>query len=132
MQAYLFILGEKFNCWSELESLLRNQSQSLILTETSTVPDSFKFSVLKTGQNDSEIYTFLHNTCTEVVIVESELTNALLRKFVSKAKSRLRSIVHINPDEKYNDKVRRHELWWDVPAAEGLRKLAECVEKKIS
>ena len=85
-------------------------------------PDVVLFGEKLSQPKVQEIYSLIKRRPNYVLIIGTSLQFAYLRTFVTKAKQRGAIIIHINPDESYTDNVRKREMWYDVPASEGLEK----------
>src|SRR5665648_537238 len=94
----------------------RLQKLSQIYPDSTIVTEGSLFELpipVYTLEDEKEIYLALSRAPVETVILESELINPVLRKFITKAKSRGSLITHVHPGEEYQSNVRNREHWYE-------------------
>jgi NAD-dependent deacetylase len=89
-------------------------------------PDVVLFDENLSQKKVQEIYIGIKQRPKYVVVVGTSLQFPYLRQFIGRAKGGGAKVVHINPNESYEEHVKRKEVWYKESAVEGLKRfLAE-------
>jgi NAD-dependent deacetylase len=72
---------------------------------------------------NGEIIKMLKNRYKAIIVIGTTLLFPYLRKLINKCKQRGTPLIHINPDEEYDENIKGNEVWLQMSSSEGLEKL---------